>query len=945
MLQTQTYQGLDAGDSNITDVFTYIVSDGTATSTATLTINVIASQDVTARNDTGTVNEDATLTVSDGDDTSTVAGASYVDSISTHSLGNASATQPQDVKFNNDGTKMFVVDDGSNAIREYHLSTGYDISTASYDSILQINSQDTSPRAIAFNNDGTKMFVVGWMGQDINEYHLTTGFDISTASYDSNFSISSQENGPNGLAFNSDGTKMFVSGDGTGDAVNEYTLSTGFDVSTASYDSKFSTLSQDTSSQGLAFSNDGKKMFVAGDTGNDINEYTLSTGFDVSTASFVGSFDVSSQGTQPTGITFNNDGTKMFITDSSGNLGSHSVDEYTLTTPFSLVDVSGEHSGDVINTSSTDNYDTDPDSDTLTVTAIRTGSSEGSGTDGSIGSALTGTYGQLTIAANGSYTYVANQDAADALDPGDVVTDTFNYTVSDGQGETDIAVLTITVVGINDTPVADDETNSVNEDAAITVTDGTTDVLHGDTDVDSGDTLTVTQIAVTGGSASSVAGSSTYNSNGTSITSTHGTLVIGADGTYTYTADQSAADDLDAGDTATDSFTYTVSDGTATDTATLIITVTGINDVPTAADKTVTTNEDTAYVFSASDFGYTDVDDHDSLVSVKITGLENAGALQYNNGSAWVDVTANQVITATDIGNNKLRFNPAANENGSPYTTFDFTVNDGDADSASANTITVNVTAVNDAPTAADNTVTTIENTNYVFSTSDFNFSDVDGDSLDNISITSTVDNGALQYYNGSTWVDITGGNSSFAAWIIPLGRLRFTPDANENGTSYTSFDFQVSDGTVDSGTYTMTVNVTPANNAPSATNDTDAVNEDATITESSGSELLVADDSDADSDTLTVTQIKVTGGSNSSVAGSSTYNSNFTSVTGTYGTLKVGADGSYTYVADRSAADDLDASDTATDSFTYTVSDGTDTDTATLIITVTGINDAPGCR
>ena len=199
-------------------------------------------------------------------------------------------------------------------------------------------------------------------------------------------------------------------------------------------------------------------------------------------------------------------------------------------------------------------------------------------------------------------------------------------------------------------------------------------------------------------------GSSTYNNNGTSKTGTYGTLVIGADGTYTYTADQDAADDLDLNDEVTDSFTYTVSDGTATDTATLIITVTGINDVPEAANKTVTTNEDTAYVFSASDFGYTDVDDHDSLVSVKITGLENAGALQYNNGSAWVDVTANQVITATDIGNNKLRFNPAANGNGSPYTTFDFTVNDGDADSASANTITVNVTAVNDAPVADDET-------------------------------------------------------------------------------------------------------------------------------------------------------------------------------------------------------------------------------------------------
>ena len=124
----------------------------------------------------------------------------------------------------------------------------------------------------------------------------------------------------------------------------------------------------------------------------------------------------------------------------------------------------------------------------------------------------------------------------------------------------------------------------------------------------------------------------------------------------------------------------------------------------TAADKTITTNEDTAHVFSASDFGYTDADDDDALVSVKITGLEDAGALQYYNGSAWVDVTENQVITATDIGNNKLRFNPAANENGSSYTTFDFTVNDGDADSASANTITVNVTAVNDAPVADNET-------------------------------------------------------------------------------------------------------------------------------------------------------------------------------------------------------------------------------------------------
>ena len=207
-------------------------------------------------------------------------------------------------------------------------------------------------------------------------------------------------------------------------------------------------------------------MFVV-DSGSDddINEYTLSTAFDVSTASYVGNFSISSEDSDPKGLVFNNDGTKMFIVGASGD----DINEYSLTTPFSLVDISGESTGDVIDTSSGSNSDSDADNDTLTITAIRTGSSEGGGTAGSVGAALTGTYGQLTINANGSYTYVANQAAADALDPGDTVTDAFNYTVSDGNGEDDIAVLTITVVGINDDPVAQNDTGTVNEDATLTV--------------------------------------------------------------------------------------------------------------------------------------------------------------------------------------------------------------------------------------------------------------------------------------------------------------------------------------------------------------------------------------------------------------------------------------------------------------------------------------------
>ena len=172
-----------------------------------------------------------------------------------------------------------------------------------------------------------------------------------------------------------------------------------------------------------------------------------------------------------------------------------------------------------------------------------------------IGSALNGTYGQLTIAANGSYTYVANQDAADALDAGDVVTDTFNYTVSDGQGETDTAVITITVIGVNDAPTASNGTVNINEN----------------------------------------------------------------------------------------------------------------NQASTAGDRTPS---NITKVFAVSDFNFADDDTSGSLSKVKITTLESAGDLEYNNGSSWVDVTEDQEITASDISNNKLRFTPAANSESNPYFWF-----------------------------------------------------------------------------------------------------------------------------------------------------------------------------------------------------------------------------------------------------------------------------------
>ena len=434
----------------------------------------------------------------------------------------------------------------------------------------------------------------------------------------------------------------------------------------------------------------------------------------------------------------------------------------------------------------------------------------------------------MVIGADGTYTYTADQSAADDLDLNDEVTDSFTYTVSDGT-TTATATLIITVTGVNDVPVADDEIGAVNEDATLTVSDGTSDLLHGDTDADDSASLTITTYSHTSATDESSGSASSGNGNsGTAGTDAvvgyYGTLTLAADGTYTYAADQSVTNALDADDSVTDVFTYTLSDGTATDTATLTITITGVNDAPVGVADTDTVKLTDTVTNSTNGAGTVISDDTDA------------------DTSSSLSVTS---ITATTAS-------------GSAQTTF------------SSNTETV---------TGSYGTLT-------------------------------INSNGSYSYVAGSS-----------------------------AGTDV--FTYIVSDGSLTSST-TLTFTVT-LGDPPVAVNDTDVVNEDATVTQSSGNSLLVANDTDADSDTLTVTQIAVTDSSNNAVTANSTYNSGSPeTVTGTYGQLTVGADGSYTYVANQSDADDLDLNDEVTDSFTYTVSDGANTDTATLIFTVTGVNDLP---
>ena len=194
-------------------------------------------------------------------------------------------SNPAGIAFSPDGTKMFVVGDVSGSVYGYALSAPFDVtSTITPAGNFSVGSQDSSPAGIAFSPDGTKMFVVGDASGSVYGYALSDPFDVtSTITPAGNFSVGSQDSRPAGIAFSPDGTKMFVVGD-VSDSVYGYALSAPFDVtSTITPAGNFSVGSQDSSPAGIAFSTDGAKMFVVGAQHKRVHEYALtsSPSFDI----------------------------------------------------------------------------------------------------------------------------------------------------------------------------------------------------------------------------------------------------------------------------------------------------------------------------------------------------------------------------------------------------------------------------------------------------------------------------------------------------------------------------------------------------------------------------------------------------------------------------------------------------------------------------------------
>jgi len=239
-----------------------------------------------------------------------IANASY-DNVDF--LTKASGNGPTGVFFKPDGTKFYISDRVSYVIRQYSLTTAWDITTATEGTTKSVSSQDTKAHEVFFKPDGTKMFVLGQNNNKVFEYDLSTAWDSSTASYNNvSFDITTQETLAHGLCFNPAGTKMFTCGN-DGPAIYQYDLSTAWDVSSASFTQSFSVTSQDTKPTGIFFTSDGTRMIISGNSGDNIYQYSLTSGFDISTASYDNVFiSISGQMTGPQGLFFKSDGTKMY---------------------------------------------------------------------------------------------------------------------------------------------------------------------------------------------------------------------------------------------------------------------------------------------------------------------------------------------------------------------------------------------------------------------------------------------------------------------------------------------------------------------------------------------------------------------------------------------------------------------------------------------------------
>jgi gliding motility-associated-like protein len=511
--------------------------------------------------------------------------------------------------------------------------------------------------------------------------------------------------------------------------------------------------------------------------------------------------------------------------------------------------------------------DTDADGNTLSVTTFTIGGVTFNAGD----TATIPGKGTIVVNADGSYTFTP---AFGYVGPVPAI----DYTVSDGNGGNATGTLAITVGNLNDTPLPSDD--------VVTTPAGSTktgNVLTNDTDVD-GDTLTVTKITIAG----------VDYPVGTPVVLTEGTITVNADGSYTFVPATGYSGDVP-------DIIYTVTDGTTIDTAKLDLFVSPVNAAPVATDDTTTVAEDgtaTGNLLTND----TDADAGTTLVITEYSFTVGGVTYTYPAGSRSV---IPGVGTIQVNANGTFEFIPNADYTGA-VPAIDYTISDGHG-GTDVGRLAITMVPVNDTPNAVnDDNIATPEDTPATGNVLD-NDSDIDGDALSVKEFTV----GGVTYPAGTT-AQIPGKGSVV---INADGTFVFTPEPNYSGQVptivYTTED---STGATDSAN--LNLSVTPVNDAPVTINDTKTVGQGETA---SGN--VLTNDSDPENNPLTVTSFTVNG---------QTYPAGSIVDIPNVGTLKLNADGSYTFVPVTGFSGQVPT-------ITYTVSDGQGaTNTSTLTINTT---------
>ena len=393
-------------------------------------------------------------------------------------------------------------------------------------------------------------------------------------------------------------------------------------------------------------------------------------------------------------------------------------------------------------------------------------------------------YGTLVDNGDGTWSYQLNNSlsAVQALKAGQLLTETIRYTVTDADGDSSVAVLTITIKGTNDIPVVTNDAKSVTEDAG--VSDGKLSV-NGAVTISDADT-----------------GESTFNTGSLKFTgSTHvggqlGGITINPDGTYTYKVDNAAVQFLKAGQSIVETYTVASADGTATSTIT--ITINGTNDVPTVTNDAKSVTEDVGVSGGKlSVNGAVTINDTDTGESTFNAGsLKFTGSTHTGGQLGTIDINPDGTYTYK-VDNAAVQFLKAGQSIVETYTV-------ASADGTATSTITITINGTNDVPLLQAQTNQGLED-HSVSGNVLVGATDKDGDTL---TVAEFTINGT-KYTAGST-ANVIGVGAIF---IKADGSYIFTPNANWNGVVPT-ITYTVSDGTAQVSS-TLNINVLPVNDAP----------------------------------------------------------------------------------------------------------------------------------